>query len=91
MAIDKIGGICTTKRKEKEKPYLKELYYIRKIVCNRFKDDAQKGYAFMLLEKAFKLRATLESLGQFAADSESWDDWERGMNDYIQEHKLEED
>lgn len=86
LAWDKIGGICTIKRREKDRPYLDDLRYIRGILRNRLR-YVDEGYALELMEQAAVLGATIESLKKLAVVAERWDDWRYEMENFIQERK----
>lgn len=75
FGFNKIGGICQTLRQQKEKPYLKELYYIRKIVENRCSYFV-KHQATEILDIAFSWGADSQHLAGIARDASSWTAWE---------------
>lgn len=82
VAFKKIPSICATKRAEKEKPYLKDLYYIRGIARNRcgyFKDWEAKE----LLDTAYSWGAATDELKHIACTTSSWSRWSTVMNEYI--------
>lgn len=83
-AFNKIGGICDVRRREKDKPYLKDLYYVRKIVENRC-EWYRKDKATHLLEVAFSWGAHPEELTRLARLATSWTNWQLITGDYIDE------
>lgn len=81
-AFEYIGKICTSKKREKEKPYLKDLYYIRGILKNRL------GYinlpkAFSLLEDAYNYGADIESLKNLAKETKNWSTFRTSIENFI--------
>lgn len=50
-AFDMIWRICNAKRRDKNKPWMKDVYYLRKILMNKFGDRASKS-TFGVLEEA---------------------------------------
>lgn len=70
-AFESIPKICTNKVKDQEKPYLKDLYYMRGIIKNRL------GYydyhnTLVLLEKAYLNGASLEWLKELCLEATRW-------------------
>lgn len=84
FAFNKIGGICAVRRRERDKPYLKDLYYVRKIVENRC-DWYRQDVATQLLESAFSWGADPEELTRLARIATSWTNWQNLTCDYIAE------
>jgi len=89
LAIDKIGGICVTRRREKERPHWKELLYIRGILRNRF-SYVDEVCALELLERAVNLGATIESLRKFAKTAKRWSLWRYEMENFIKGQESED-
>jgi len=87
-AFNTIGKICTNKLKDREKPYLKDLYYIRGILRNRltYFDDHK---AFALLERAYLAGASIESLREFSKEVRNWTDFRIELEDFIERHEDE--
>jgi hypothetical protein len=83
-AFLKIGGICHLTRAQKEKPYLKQLFYIRKIVENRCSYFV-KHEATEILEVAFSWGADSHRLSSIARNASSWTSWKNRTDDYIVE------
>lgn len=83
-AFNKIGGICRSRADDKTKPYLKDLYYIRKIVENRC-GYFNKGRATQLLTVAFSWGADPVRLTDMAKATRNWSSWQGGICQYIDE------
>ena len=81
-AYDYIPKICRMKDLAKEKPYMKDLFYIRGIINNRMYCD--KPTAINYLERAYNCGASIGSLKQLALDARNWTDWRHAMEDYIE-------
>ncbi len=76
-AFEMIGRIARNRKNDKEKPYLKDFYYVRGILRNRKIDT---DYDFMTyMEKAFKLGAGIEELKEIAKRVNSYYQWRREM------------
>jgi hypothetical protein len=86
VAWKKVGGICTMRRIEKEKPELAKLYYIRNIIRKRcgYVDEA---YAMQLLQEALDAGISTESLERHAKNSDHWTQWQIEINEYIEKNK----
>jgi hypothetical protein len=89
-AWKKVGGICTVRRRERENPEERRLYYIRGILKNRlsYLDGLR---ALQLLRDAVTASANLESLERYAQEVRSWTEWRRGMEDFIARQNQGED
>lgn len=88
IAWNKIGGICSLQRLEKESPDLKRLYYIRGILRNRF-NYVNENLAMQLLKEALVLTATVDSLEKFSKEALNWTGWRNGMEKFISENQEE--
>lgn len=78
IAYNKIKGICSISEAEKEKPWLREVFYIRGIIKNRF-NYVNPQEAKSLLERAFTAGATAEELRRLALNVNYWTAWTDGM------------
>lgn len=85
-AFQKIAGICATTRRMQDKPYLRDLYYIRKIAENRC-GYFRKDEALEWLESAFSWGADVEELRAIARRTTSWSRWRNDLIEYITELK----
>jgi hypothetical protein len=73
-ALDYIPRICNCRRRTSEKPYMKDLLYIRGIIRNRF--NYYVDYlAIDLLEKAYLDGIDIEVLRGAATDCKNWSQW----------------
>lgn len=78
-----IGRICAVKESTKEKPYLKDLFYIRGILRNRLHYlDERKALSY--LEQAYMLGASIESLKEFAAEVKNWTEFRSEIEGFIE-------
>ncbi len=80
-----VAKICSVTAAAKDKPYLKDLLYIRGILRNRL-HYVNEREALRLLEEAVGLGATIESLRTFARTARNWTDWRLGVEAFISEH-----
>lgn len=79
-----VGKICNVKTREIEKPYLKDLFYIRGILKNRLSYwDSQK--ALIYLEKAYLAGYSIDSLKDFACMVRSWTEFVKEIERVLQE------
>lgn len=84
-ALHKIPGICANRKKFQEKPYLKDLLYIRGIArnkCGYFDPDL----AISLLEKAYLCGASIEGLKEFTLSIRNWSQFRQGLEDFIDKY-----
>lgn len=82
-AFKYIERICANKERFKEKPYLKDLYYIRGILRNRL-SYCNEVQAIKLLEEAYLEGASIESLKEFALDVRNWTNFKNGITDFLE-------
>ena len=81
FAFQKIGGICRVREEEREKPYLKDLYYIRGILRKRFHFNEQ--YFLGFLEAAVLAGATTSWLSEHAKACGDYLEFHEVVNDFI--------
>jgi hypothetical protein len=82
-AFKKIKVICNMRKTDKEKPYMKDLYYIRGILRNRF-SYVDENYTLSLLKRAYELGNSIEDLKEHALSSKSWDKWSETTEMFIE-------
>jgi hypothetical protein len=91
LAWKRVGGICSTRRQEKDNPELSRIYYIRGILRNRLR-YCNEGMALQLLKEAIALGASVESLESHSKEVSNWSRWRSEIEDFILSHeKTEED
>lgn len=91
-AMKKVGRILAFNKSADDKPYLKELYYMRGILKNRLHYlDLQK--AIELLEKVYLAGASKESMSAFVKSVKNWTDFKEEMENFLEsrEKKGEDD
>ena len=81
-AWKKVGGICTVRRREKDRPGERRLYYIQGILRNRL-SYLDEGKALQLLRDALDAGVDIESLERHSKDVRSWTEWRDGMESFI--------
>jgi hypothetical protein len=81
-AFDYIPKICTNKKRFGDKPYLKELYYARGIMRNRF-SYLNEWKAIEIMERAFKSGISTDDIKQVALETKNWTDWNTAMESLI--------
>jgi len=81
-AFKSIGGICNNNRRMKAKPYLPRLYYIRGILKNRLLYVNEKR-VMKLLEDAYLLGASLDSLQELALEVRNWTELQDILQKFI--------
>jgi hypothetical protein len=81
-AWDYVGRICNVKKADSEKPYLKDLLYIRAIVRNRLNYSNERK-ALELLEDAYLKGVSVEDLKQLARRAQNWSSWEDDMHELL--------
>lgn len=82
LAWKRVGGICATKRQEKENPALSRIYYIRGILRNRL-SYCNEGVALQLLREAIEYGASVESLESHAKEVRNWTQWRSEVEEFI--------
>lgn len=85
-AFNKIEPIIKNKKMQQNHPEMKDLFYIRAIVKNKF-SYYDLNTAIMLLKKCYELGATIDSLKDFTKRCENWTQWKDGMNRFIKENQ----
>lgn len=86
LAWKKVGGICSTRQRSKDKPYLPDIYYVRGILRNRLSYVNQQK-ALELLEASVQLGADLESLKEHATKVRNWTEWRSDLEDFIAQNR----
>lgn len=69
-----------------KKPWMKELYYIRGIIRNRFNYHDPR-YAIDLLKKAYEEGVDIDELKDMAINSYNWSSWKESIIDLTRETK----
>jgi len=73
IAWSYISKICVTRQKEKDKPYLKDLYYIRGILRNRIGISGKRDWlCITLMDEAVKAGGGIEDMKQLAKEIKRW-------------------
>lgn len=80
-----IPRILATRKKYADRPYMKDLFYVRAIVRNRM--FCKDHVALALIEEAHSLGAHVEELKKLAAIAKNWTEWKIEMSDWIKELK----
>ena len=81
-AWDYVGRICRMKQSEKEKPYLKDILYIRGILRKRF-SYCNEREALELLEQAVESGIDVEHLKRNAKNVRNWSQWRGEMSELL--------
>lgn len=82
-AFNMVPRVIAGKKRNADKPWMKDLYYIRGIIRNRcYCNDAK---AIALLEEAYNAGVHVEDLKQLALSTKSWTTWHRTMADWIED------
>jgi|CXWK01.1.fsa_nt_gi hypothetical protein len=89
-AWQKIGGICTVRRKEKENPNIQRVYYVRGILKKRL-SYVNESLALALISDAVELGASLDSLETHAKNVRNWTQWRREIETFIEQQKSRND
>lgn len=82
-AFEYIGRICRSRAKDKEKPYLQKLYYIRGILRNRIGICVPEWLVLCWMEKALLSgKYTLDSLEDLAKSVNNWYTFQDHMEEF---------
>jgi hypothetical protein len=83
-AFGYIERVCANRRRFEQKPYLKDLYYIRGIMRNRF-TYLNEWKALSLMEKALKAGMDIDEIKSTAIDCRSWSHWRETIETFLEE------
>ncbi len=88
-AFSKLGGVARVLRDSIDKPYLKQLFYIRGILRKRlsYVDDR---YALQLMERAVTFDVDLDSVQRLAQSARSWSAFRDDLERYIKSREAKE-
>lgn len=89
LAWKRVGGICNTKRQEKENPAISRVFYIRGILRNRL-SYCDERIALQLLKEAIAVGATVESLESNAKQVRNWSQWRTDIEEFISSQESRE-
>jgi hypothetical protein len=81
VAFDRILSVLRGKIKYADKPWMRDLFYIRGIIRNRCYCNDRK--AIELLEEAYAVGLAIDDLKQLALATTSWTSWHHTMRDWI--------
>jgi len=84
-AFNYIPRIINVRQSEVEEPYIRDLFYIRGILRNRF-DCVDEQQCLTLLKSACRAGATVDSLRDCAKSYVSWYSYRELLEEYIEEH-----
>lgn len=76
-----VSRICAIKQREKEKPYLRDLYYVRGILRNRM--AIVDWQALDILENAHDSGIDIDDIKNIAKLSRNWNEWKSIMAEHI--------
>ena len=82
-----IPNICVGMKLQRENPAIKDLYYIRGILRNRF-SYCDERKAIYVLKKANALGIGTSELKSIALDERNWSNWISSMEEIIARHQL---
>ena len=86
VAWQKIKGICRVRRAQEDKPYLRDIIYIRGILRNRL-FYCDEHLALQILEDAVQLGADVDKLKSHATRVRNWSQWRDELEAFIEEQK----
>jgi hypothetical protein len=82
-AFSMVPRIVNSKRLNEEKPWMKDLFYIRAIIRNRM--YCNERVAIDLIEQAYHAGAHVEELKDWAKRARNWTNWRNEMETWIEE------
>ncbi len=82
-AWDYVARICAAEERIKDKPYLRDLYYARGIMCKRFSYVCE-WEAMALMEDAIAKGISTERLLDLAKHARYWSEWQSIIQGWIQ-------
>lgn len=86
FAFNKLGGVARVIRDSKDKPYLRQIFYIRGILRGRlsYVDDRE---ALRLMEEAAQCNVDFKSVEGIARRVRSWSAFRDALESYIREYR----
>jgi len=81
-AFDSIGSVANVLRRSKEKPYLRQLFYIRGILRKRL-DYVHDREAMRLMERSAELDIDIDWLTDFAKTARNWSQFRASLEEFI--------
>jgi hypothetical protein len=82
VAFDKIGGVCSTTRKERDNPNLRRLYYIRGILRKRWM-YCKEHLVLREMQEAIDRGVSIEQLEDMSKGTTYWTQWRGLLDDLI--------
>ncbi len=82
-AFNMIPRVAAAQTRNADKPWMKDLFYIRAIIRNRM--YCNERVAIDLLEQAFHAGAPLADMQDWAKRAKSWTNWRNEMETWIEE------
>lgn len=87
-AFEYTPRIAANRKREADKPYMRDLFYIRGILRNRL-HYVDERICLILLERAAVAGATIESLRSFAKSVRNWTNFKDEMESFLKEHEVD--
>lgn len=87
-AFSMVPRIVNSKRLNEEKPWMKDLFYVRAIIRNRM--YCNERIAIDLIEQAYHAGAHIDELKDWAKRARSWTNWRNEMETWIEELEASE-
>lgn len=81
--FDYIPIIIAARKRNGDKPWMKDLYWCRAVIRNRHHCNDFK--AIKLLEEAYEAGVDIEDMKELSRQSSSWTEWHRTLEDWIAE------
>jgi hypothetical protein len=82
LAWSKIPGICRVSLESKNRPYLRDLYYIRGIIRKR-EIECRDWEIMELLEAAVRADVSIDELKRIARSVRDWRDFEDAIDELL--------
>lgn len=82
-AFSMVPRIINSQRLNEEKPWMKDLFYVRAIIRNRM--YCNERVAIDLIEQAYRAGAHVEELKDWAKRARNWTNWRNEMETWIEE------
>lgn len=88
IAFDKIEPVIKGIREQKEKPYMKDVYYIRAILKNKFNlNNKDLCITKLLIERYILLNGNINTLKVFSQKCYSLHHWKQEVKNYIEDER----
>ena len=85
-AFNMVPRIIASQKANADKPWMKDLFYVRAILRNRL-SYCREDIALVLLKRAYAAGIHIEELKDWAKQARNWTNWRNEMESWIEEYE----